>query len=407
MPLIENSTLRSLVSGVRRIELGDAGFTVTRSNGAARFHPFASLSASLSVSNGILGASLRIGGEVILKRIRRDDLAALVQAYETGRRSYWKAQAVLALKQVEQGSGVFQRYVARPGYLRTSVLCQMERELRKYQPALQVVQVCTALGLKVPEQADGLGIFLDDPDGWRQRFNADWAREQEHRFAPFFDTLEKHPLTPAQRRACVVDEDNVLVLAGAGTGKTSTMMAKAAYLVRSPLYCDGARLRLSGGGRRLGEPAGSLHRVSITMEADFWSRRWRKPWPNMASRRFSTRIRAANYRRVHRRADEERHRDQHGRRGVVARQCVRRTAVAQRQIRGGLSARLRRRHGGARFARPLSGVLQRAAHIRALTGARRTRLTSARRSSRRSHERRDDFDAALVGLRPPDAASKS
>ena len=36
------------------------------------------------------------------------------------------------------------------------------------------------------------------------------------------------------------------------------------------------------------------HRVSITMEAVFASRRWRKPWPNMASRRYSTRIRAAN-----------------------------------------------------------------------------------------------------------------
>lgn len=182
-----------------------------------------------------MGASLRIGGEVILKRIRRNDLAGLVQAYEAGRRSYWKAQAVLALKLVEQGGGVFQRYVVRPGYLRSSVLRQMESELRKYQPALQVIQECIALGLKVPEQADGLDIFLDDPDGWRQRFNADWARGQEHRFAPFFDTLEKHPLTQAQRRACALDEDNVLVLAGAGTGKTSTMMAKAAYLVRSGL----------------------------------------------------------------------------------------------------------------------------------------------------------------------------
>lgn len=235
MPLIENSPLRSLFSGVRRIELGDAGVTVTRSNGAARFHPFASLNAPLSVSNGILGASLRIGSKVFLKRIRRDDLAALVQAYEAGRRSYWQAQAVSALRLVEQGGGVFQRYVVRPGYLRSSVLRQMESELRKYQPALQVVQECAALGLKVPEQADGLGIFLDDPEKWRQRFNADWVREQEQRFTPFFDTLEKHPLTPAQRRACVVDEDNVLVLAGAGTGKTSTMMAKAAYLVRAGL----------------------------------------------------------------------------------------------------------------------------------------------------------------------------
>ena len=46
-----------------------------------------------------------------------------------------------------------------------------------------------------------------------------------------FDTIENQPLTPLQRRACVVCEDNNLVLAGAGTGKTSTMTGRAAYLV--------------------------------------------------------------------------------------------------------------------------------------------------------------------------------
>lgn len=48
----------------------------------------------------------------------------------------------------------------------------------------------------------------------------------------FFDTIESNPLTPEQRQAVVTDEDATLVLAGAGSGKTSVIVAKAAYLIQ-------------------------------------------------------------------------------------------------------------------------------------------------------------------------------
>nr|WP_250548148.1 UvrD-helicase domain-containing protein [Pseudomonas congelans] len=41
------------------------------------------------------------------------------------------------------------------------------------------------------------------------------------------------PLTAKQRLACIIDEDNNLVLAGAGTGKTSTTIGRVAFLVKS------------------------------------------------------------------------------------------------------------------------------------------------------------------------------
>lgn len=51
--------------------------------------------------------------------------------------------------------------------------------------------------------------------------------------ADYFDSVESNPLTESQREACIVDQDNNLVLAGAGTGKTSTMVGRAGYLIRS------------------------------------------------------------------------------------------------------------------------------------------------------------------------------
>ena len=64
---------------------------------------------------------------------------------------------------------------------------------------------------------------------------------------------------------------------------------------------------------------------------------------------------------LHRRARQQRHCDQHGRQGRLAGQRLRRAAVAQRQIRGGVSAGLRQRQRGPRFDRPLPGLLQRPA----------------------------------------------
>lgn len=47
----------------------------------------------------------------------------------------------------------------------------------------------------------------------------------------FFDTIEKSPLTEEQARAVVCFDNRVQVLAAAGSGKTSVMVARAAYAV--------------------------------------------------------------------------------------------------------------------------------------------------------------------------------
>lgn len=51
----------------------------------------------------------------------------------------------------------------------------------------------------------------------------------------FFDTVEKNPLTPEQVHACICMDDNVMVVAAAGSGKTSTMVAKAGYVLSEGL----------------------------------------------------------------------------------------------------------------------------------------------------------------------------
>jgi DNA helicase IV len=60
---------------------------------------------------------------------------------------------------------------------------------------------------------------------------------------PFFDTIEKTPLNDEQARAVVCFDNRVQVLAAAGSGKTSVMVARAAYAV-SRGFVDPGRILL-------------------------------------------------------------------------------------------------------------------------------------------------------------------
>ena len=62
--------------------------------------------------------------------------------------------------------------------------------------------------------------------------NDHFIENEIRKFKPLFDKIEDNPLTFAQRKSIVIDEDSTLVVAGAGTGKTSTVVGKVSYLLK-------------------------------------------------------------------------------------------------------------------------------------------------------------------------------
>lgn len=77
--------------------------------------------------------------------------------------------------------------------------------------------------------------------------NTQFTEKERRRYQSFFDRIEVNPLTDRQVEAVVSDEDNTLVVAGAGTGKTSTVVAKIGYLVERGIAREDQILALAFG----------------------------------------------------------------------------------------------------------------------------------------------------------------
>ena len=74
--------------------------------------------------------------------------------------------------------------------------------------------------------------FLEAPDDARSKVNEAFVANELVRSRTLFDRIEARPLTDEQRKAVVVDGRCNLVVAAAGSGKTSVIVAKAGWLVR-------------------------------------------------------------------------------------------------------------------------------------------------------------------------------
>ncbi|CAM3945619.1 UvrD-helicase domain-containing protein [Pseudoalteromonas byunsanensis] len=85
-----------------------------------------------------------------------------------------------------------------------------------------------------PELAQAL-YTLKELQQWQEQdiaeFRAKFIDYYASKHQYFFDNVERQPLTVAQRQACIICDDRHLLLAGAGTGKTSVMVARAKFLV--------------------------------------------------------------------------------------------------------------------------------------------------------------------------------
>ncbi|MGC4045051.1 MAG: UvrD-helicase domain-containing protein [Armatimonas sp.] len=219
--------------------------SITVGRGTLRIHKRNSLkptevdlvSARLDVVEGWFGfRTMRLmttAGAFNLHKVKDDDLELVRRAIEQAE----QRQALLSLLQ-------FQARDVTSALEGWEVICARDAYLTAYDVALWTDTVGP---FKVPDQEDNdlieklpesdaralrrlLVILADTRKSVNQR-NERYVEKLLQNHKTFFDKVESKPLTVQQRLAVIHDEDNALVVAGAGTGKTSTLVAKVGFLL--------------------------------------------------------------------------------------------------------------------------------------------------------------------------------
>ncbi|WP_418139326.1 UvrD-helicase domain-containing protein [Oceanimonas smirnovii] len=119
------------------------------------------------------------------------------------------------------------------GYLRYSRWQQLKLWLEDEPVQWHAFTLPEGLSDRVYAAFELVATLQQANDDWREQCTEEYCQQALREHKTLFDTLEAHPLTVAQRLACVTDEDHNLVLAGAGCGKTSVMAARTAFLLAS------------------------------------------------------------------------------------------------------------------------------------------------------------------------------
>ena len=239
MDLTSKSFLRFLIDPLgrhpRSLTLQEKGI-VARGAGSP-WIGYEMLAARPSVRKGLLSSSLLLdlasGRNLTLPAVDTAEARNFADAAATAWQDFNRAELEkedTTIRRILQALDALKVPVAYPS------ACQIEplvRDAADLTSRLLDKVNADAVGNEVMSQIAPIRAFASDPHSVRDAAIEAFVEAQLLRWKDFFDTVESMPLTPEQRLSVIVDEDATLVLAGAGSGKTSVITAKAAYLVKA------------------------------------------------------------------------------------------------------------------------------------------------------------------------------
>ncbi|USD68278.1 DNA helicase IV [Vibrio sp. SCSIO 43136] len=123
------------------------------------------------------------------------------------------------------------RMQKQPAYLATSELVRWQQSVESGLNELEMSQ--QEANQMMPRLMREVENWLDNGRERQQERNQTWLENEREYWQLLFERCESSPLNVSQQQAVLLNNDHNLVLAGAGTGKTSVLSARVAYLLQS------------------------------------------------------------------------------------------------------------------------------------------------------------------------------
>ncbi|MDD5411586.1 MAG: UvrD-helicase domain-containing protein [Methylobacter sp.] len=231
------ASLFASISDYKSLSLADDGILLTGGESGHNRISYLAVNPDIMVKQGFFWNVLLIplgNGDILrFKGVAKKESESLQKALNNQYRSYIKAYYQRIAPDFQQAYQQARVSFSGQRYIRYAVAQQWFVNHQHLAEGIKRQDIQVFLPPEALQYLKALHPLLTQGYGYIDKRNKAYVQKQLTTFQLFFDQVESNPLTANQRKACVIDEQHNLVLAGAGTGKTSTMIGRAGYLIKA------------------------------------------------------------------------------------------------------------------------------------------------------------------------------